>query len=104
MTFRSLYRLEQRELLEVPVIGVAGDDMTDGQLRDRARESIEQTGEKLDDAVFERLAGRLAYVKGDFGDDQTYTRVRDVLGDLKRPTFYLEIPPSLFATVVEGLD
>ncbi|HET6868965.1 MAG TPA: glucose-6-phosphate dehydrogenase [Solirubrobacteraceae bacterium] len=104
MTFRSLYRLEQRELLEVPVIGVAVDDMTDEQLRDRARKSIERAGEKLEDAVFERLAGRLRYVKGDFGDERTYSAVRDALGDLKHPTFYLEIPPSLFAAVVEGLD
>jgi glucose-6-phosphate 1-dehydrogenase len=43
-------------------------------------------------------------VKGDFGDKQTYARVRDALRDLGQPTFYLEIPPSLFATVVEGLD
>jgi glucose-6-phosphate 1-dehydrogenase len=104
MTFRSLYRLEQRKLLEVPVIGVAVDDMTDEQLRSRARESIEQAGEKIDDAVFDGLAERLRYVKGDFGDEQIYGRVRDALGDLKQPTFYLEIPPSLFATVVEGLD
>jgi glucose-6-phosphate 1-dehydrogenase len=103
MTFRSLYRLEQRNLLEVPVIGVAVDDMSDEQLRDRARESIEQAGEQLDQQVFSRLVDRLRYVKGDFGDEQTYKRVKDALGDLTQPTFYLEIPPSLFAMVVEGL-
>jgi glucose-6-phosphate 1-dehydrogenase len=103
MTFRSLYRLERRGLLDVPVIGVAVDDMTDDQLRQRARESIDQTGEQLDQDVFDRFAGRLRYVKGDFGDEQTYQRVTDALGDLHNPTFYLEIPPSLFATVVAGL-
>jgi glucose-6-phosphate 1-dehydrogenase len=103
MTFRSLYRLEQRNRLEVPVIGVAVDEMTDEQLRDRARESIEQTGEQLDPQVFDRFADRLRYVKGDFGDEQTYARLRDALGDLEHPTFYLEIPPSLFAKVVVGL-
>ena len=103
MTFRSLYRLERRELLGVPVIGVAVDDMTEDQLRQRARESIEQTGEKLDDDVFKRFAGRLHYVKGDFSDDQTYSRLGEALQDYKQPTFYLEIPPSLFATVIAGL-
>ena len=49
MTFRFLYRLEQRGLLGVRVIGVAVDDMTDEQLRDRARQSIEQAGEQIDD-------------------------------------------------------
>ncbi len=103
MTFRSLYRLEQRGLLDVPVIGVAADDMSEEQLRDRARESIEQTGEKIDDEVFERFANRLSYVRGDFGQDETYAEVAKALGDHRNPVFYLEIPPSLFATVVAGL-
>jgi glucose-6-phosphate 1-dehydrogenase len=103
MTFRSLYRLERRGLLDVPIIGVAVDDITEDQLRQRARESIEQTGEKLDEDVFARFAGRLHYVKGDFSDDQTYTRLAEALHDFEQPTFYLEIPPSLFATVVAGL-
>ena len=103
MTFRSLYRLEQRGLLGIPVIGVAVDDMTHDQFRDRARESIEQAGEKLDNDVFNRFAERLSYVRGDFDDGQTYKNVAEALGDLDNPVLYLEIPPSLFATVVEGL-
>jgi glucose-6-phosphate 1-dehydrogenase len=103
MTFRSLYRLERRDLLGVPVIGVAVDDMSDDQLRQRARESIEQTGEQLDEDVFKRFADRLSYVKGDFGSDQTYADVARALGDHEEPVFYLEIPPSLFGTVVAGL-
>jgi glucose-6-phosphate 1-dehydrogenase len=103
MTFRSLYRLEHRGLLEVPVIGVAADDMSEDQLRDRARESIEQAGETIDQDVFDRFADRLSYVRGDFGEDQTYTDVAHALGDHKNPVFYLEIPPSLFGKVVAGL-
>jgi glucose-6-phosphate 1-dehydrogenase len=103
MTFRSLYRLEKRGLLNVPVIGVAADKLTTEQLRDRAREAIQDTGEQLESEVFDRFAQRLAYVSGDFDDDQTYQRVVQTLGDKRNPTFYLEIPPSLFATVVEGL-
>ena len=44
MTFRSLYRLEARGLLDCPIVGVAVDDWTHEQLVDRARESIEGTG------------------------------------------------------------
>src|SRR4051812_42156199 len=40
MTFRSLYRLEQRRLLDCPIIGVAVDDWSVDQLVERARESI----------------------------------------------------------------
>src|SRR6188768_320533 len=75
MTFRSLYRLEQRKLLDCPIVGVAVEDWTVDQLVDRARTSIVGTGEQLDEAVFERLAARFSYVSGDFADAETYDRV-----------------------------
>jgi glucose-6-phosphate 1-dehydrogenase len=103
MTFRSLYRLEKRKLLDCPVIGVAVDDWDVAQLRERALESIRQSGEKLDERVFSRLSNRLSYVSGDFADQDTYKRLADALADKQNPVFYLEIPPSLFATVVKGL-
>ena len=55
MTFRSLYRLERRGLLQCPIIGVAVNDWTLDQLVQRARESIEGTGESIDPAVFDRF-------------------------------------------------
>jgi glucose-6-phosphate 1-dehydrogenase len=103
MTFRSLYRLERRGRLDVPVIGVAVEDWSNEQLRDHARQAIEASGEPIDDAVFARFAKRLSYVSGDFGDAATYHAVARALGDAANPVFYLEIPPSLFATVVAGL-
>jgi glucose-6-phosphate 1-dehydrogenase len=103
MTFRSLYRLEARGLLTCPVVGVAVDDWSVDHLRDHARESIQATGEQLDQQVFDRFAARLHYVSGDFADEQTYARVADALKDFSQPVFYLEIPPSLFATVIKGL-
>jgi glucose-6-phosphate 1-dehydrogenase len=103
MTFTSLYRLDQRGLLPCPVIGVAVDDWSVEQLRERARESIESSGEQFDEQAFGRFASKLSYVSGDFSDQQTYQRVADTLRDCKNPTFYLEIPPSLFATVIAGL-
>ena len=39
MTFRSLYRLEPRGLLDCPIVGVAVDDWTVDQLIERARAS-----------------------------------------------------------------
>jgi len=103
MTFRSLYRLERRGLLSCPIVGVAVDDWTLDQLIDRARASIEATGEPLDEEVFARLTARLSYVQGDFSDASTYTRVGEAIAGTSLPVFYLEIPPSLFATVIEGL-
>ena len=51
MTFRSLYRLEARGLLDCPIVGVAVDDWDVKQLVERARESIVGTGEKLDEEI-----------------------------------------------------
>jgi glucose-6-phosphate 1-dehydrogenase len=104
MTFRSLYRLEQRGLLECPIVGVAVDDWTVEQLVERARESIVGAGESVDSGVFERLAARLSYVQGDFADAATYERVGAAIGGAERPVFYLEIPPFLFGRVVKGLS
>jgi glucose-6-phosphate 1-dehydrogenase len=103
MTFRSLYRLEQRGLLRCPIVGVAGDDWTIERLRDHARECIEGTGEKLDQSVFERFAARLSYVSGDFTDAATYERLAGALGEVHTPVFYLEIPPFLFGAVIGQL-
>jgi glucose-6-phosphate 1-dehydrogenase len=104
MTFRSLYRLEQRGLLECPIVGVAVNDWTVDHLRQHARESIEATGEAVDEGVFDRFADRLSYVEGDFGESATYDRVAEAIEGSESPVFYLEIPPFLFGTVVKGLS
>ena len=75
MTFRSLYRLEKRGLLDCPILGVAVDDWSLDQLKQRARDSIVGTGEELDEQVFQRLADRLSYLAGDFADAATYEAV-----------------------------
>jgi glucose-6-phosphate 1-dehydrogenase len=103
MTFRSLYRLERRGLLTCPVVGVAVDDWTTEELRQHARKAIEATGEPLDERVFDRFAGRLSYLSGDFGDPATFQRVGAAIGQARTPVFYLEIPPFLFGTVITGL-
>jgi glucose-6-phosphate 1-dehydrogenase len=104
MTFRSLYRLERRGLLQCPIVGVAVNDWTMDQLVQRARESIEGTGESIDPDIFGRLTARLSYVQGDFGDSATYQRVAEATKGAENPVFYLEIPPFLFGTVVKGLS
>ena len=103
MTYRSLYRLEARGLLDCPIVGVAFEDWTLEQLIDRARESIVAAGEELDEKVFARFAKRLSYHQGDFADAGTYAKVAEAVRGAKQPVYYLEIPPALFATVVDGL-
>src|ERR1700749_2557302 len=104
MTFHSLYRLEARGLLTCPIIGVAGNDWSLDELRNNARSAIGNTGELVDQDVFERFADRLSYVQGDFSDPGTFSRVAEAIAQARTPVFYLEIPPFLFATVIKGLS
>ena len=104
MTFRSLYRLEAHGLLDCPIVGVAVDDWSVDDLRERARTSIEGTGEQIDPTVFDRFAERLSYVSGDFTDPATYERVGAAIAGAHAPVFYLEIPPFLFGQVVKELS
>jgi len=103
MTFHSLYRLEQRGLLDCPIVGVAAQEWTIEQLRDHARECIVNCGDAIDDEVFGRFAERLSYVAGDFADDETYRHVGAAIKEAQTPVFYLEIPPFLFGRVIAGL-
>ncbi|HKB50966.1 MAG TPA: glucose-6-phosphate dehydrogenase [Solirubrobacterales bacterium] len=103
MTFRALYRLEARGKLDCPIVGVAIDDWDTEKLRHHAHDAIGATVDNPDERVLERLAARLTYIQGDYADADTFKRVGEAIGDAKRPVFYLEIPPALFATVVQGL-
>jgi glucose-6-phosphate 1-dehydrogenase len=100
--FPALYAMMGRGHLHVPVIGVAGRPWTSDQLRERARQSIQEHG-GADLDTFGRLAARLTYVGGDYHAPETYERLRQALGAATRPLHYLAIPPSLFAVVVQGL-
>ena len=103
MTFRALYRMQKAGVLDLPIIGVALDDWDDDALRKHAREAVEATVKSPDSKALDAMLARLTYVQGDYSDEATFERVKKALGDAEQPVFYLEIPPSLFATVVKGL-
>ena len=105
MTFVSLYQLERRGLLDCPIIGVAAQDWTDEDLRRHATESVTAAlgAEQVQAGVLARLVRRMRYVGGDFADPATFAAVVRALAGATLPVFYLEIPPSLFGPVVQGL-
>jgi glucose-6-phosphate 1-dehydrogenase len=103
MTFRSLYRLERRRLLDCPIVGVARRNWSNEELHTHARTAITDGGETIDDAVFTRFAKRLSMVSGNYDDPQTYERLGKAIDGKHTPVFYLEVPPSLFGEVVDGL-
>ena len=100
--FPALQAMIRRGHLNVPILGVARSGWSLEQLRDRARQSVEQHG-GLDPAAFQKLCGLLRFVGGDYEDPATYEGLKEALAGRERPLHYLAIPPSLFATVIEGL-
>jgi glucose-6-phosphate 1-dehydrogenase len=101
--FPAVYALSRRGVLNMPVLGVASSDWSDDDLRQRAAAGIREYGDGFDAAVFAEFAKRLRYVRGNYREPETFASLRKTLADAQHPLFYLAIPPSLFATVIEGL-
>jgi glucose-6-phosphate 1-dehydrogenase len=100
--FPALQALVRRGHLDVPIVGVAKSGWNLDQFRDRARKSLEEHG-GVDPEAWPRLCAQLRYVDGDYRDATTFKALREALGGVCRPVYYLAIPPSLFATVAEQL-
>src|SRR5437773_2997956 len=100
--FPALQALANRGNLDMPVIGAAKAGWTPDQLKQRARDSVENYG-GLDPEAFAQLSRCLRYIDGDYGDPATFQRLRRELDDAKHPLHYLTIPPNLFETVIHQL-
>jgi glucose-6-phosphate 1-dehydrogenase len=100
--FPALYALVHRGSLQIPIIGMARAGWDLEKLRERARQSLEHAGE-FEPECFAKLSAQLRYVDGDYADPATYQKLHKELGPAARPIHYLAIPPSMFASVVQGL-
>ncbi len=100
--YPALMAMVRRGHFDSPVVGVARAGWDDARFRDHARESIQAHGE-FDAAAFEKLAGLLRYVNGDYDRPETFEALKRALGGAKHPAHYLAIPPSMFGPVVEQL-
>mgnify|MGYP002623816026 FL=1 len=101
--FSALYDLTRADKLDMPVIGVARSDWDDETLRERAREALEDAEDEVDEEAFQKLAGNLTYVSGDYREPDTFEAIAKKVGDAKCTVAYLAIPPDLFDDVVTGL-
>ena len=100
--FPALQAMIQRGQLDVPVIGVAKAGWSLEQLKARARESLQASGQ-FDGAAFDKLTSLLQYVDGDYRDPATFDVLRRTLASAERPLHYLAIPTTLLATVAVQL-
>jgi len=106
LTYKKIFPALQAMILhghlDMPVVGVGRSKWSLDQFKTRAKDSLEKNG-GLDPAPYAKLCSLLDYIDGDYGDPTTFAKLRKALGAARRPLYYLVIPPSAFATVVEGL-
>jgi glucose-6-phosphate 1-dehydrogenase len=100
--FPALYAMVRRGGFHIPIVGMARAGWNLDKLKDRARDSVQQSGD-FDAASFDKLAALLRYVDGDYADPETFTKLKNAIGLAKSPIHYLAIPPSMFASVIQGL-
>ena len=103
MIFSALYAMAKRGVLTSPIIGVAFPKWSLEQLHTRIKDSLKQAGGIDDTRALDQLLSLISYVSGDYNAAGTFMAIKKALADAKRPAYYLAIPPSLFATVIQGL-
>lgn len=103
MIFPALYAMAKRNVLTVPVIGVALPAWSQSQLQARVIDSLEHAGGIDNRKALDQLLALLRYVSGNYRDQATFHSLQKTLGGARRPAHYLAIPPSFFETVIQGL-
>lgn len=110
----ALYRLAQQRLIpaEFAILGTARQELPDEEFRKEMKDALAEFGEEkqLDDAVWQSFASCLFYVTGDFGDDETFKKLKEALEriDAERNTqgnhlFYLSTAPQFFGVIAGKL-
>ena len=111
----ALYNLTPDGLLhaETSVLGVARRDWPDAVFRDLMREGVDRHSRRrpAEEAVWQRLADDIGYLRGDFGEADTYrdlaVRLREGEARQSEPgirLYYLATPPSTFEPILAGLS
>jgi glucose-6-phosphate 1-dehydrogenase len=102
-TFPALVGLVERGVLNVPVVGVAKSGWGLDQFRDYATASLKLNNMDPASPAATRMLSLLRYVDGDLDDPATYQAMSAAMGDGQNALFYLEVPPSLFGRIAEGI-
>jgi glucose-6-phosphate 1-dehydrogenase len=111
--FPALYNLKANGLLprELAIIGVTRKPKTHDEFRaEQSKEIREFATRPVDEQLWGELRDALYYQSGEFTDDETYTRLGELLKEVEgrhgtggNVLFYLAVPPDFFAPIVEGL-
>src|SRR6516162_7653543 len=88
-TFPALVGLVERDVLNVPVIGVSKKGWGLEQFRDYATASLTLNNMDPGTPSAVKMLGLLRYVDGDLGEEATYRAMSDVIGAGERVLFYM---------------
>ncbi len=102
--FPALYEMAKRGELVPRVVGVSGRSLSDDEVHQKVRDSIEKQGGGITDGpAFDKLQQAIRYVGGDYNKPETFDALKKALEGSQRPAHYLAVPPTLFETVIKSL-
>ncbi len=101
--FPALYSMLKRGHTPFPVVGVSRGGSSLEDLKTRVRGSVAELGGAIDEHALGALTDNLRYVDGDYRTVELFEKLKQTLGGARRPLYYLSIPPSAFADVVDYL-
>lgn len=113
----ALFRLAYDGILvekDIIICGIARRDWDDATFREKLRDAVREGEHQdvFDDQMWDRLASRIYYVRGDAHDQDTFDRLEARLTELgsKEPgrpdrnrLYYLATLPSLYPDLIDGL-
>jgi glucose-6-phosphate 1-dehydrogenase len=102
-TFPALVGLVDRDVLDVPVIGVAKSGWGIDEFRDYAKASLRHAGIDPASPAASKMISLLQYIDGDLDASSTYDEMSGALGSGRQVLFYLEVPPILFGRIAKGI-
>src|SRR5579872_2774981 len=111
----ALYNLWRERLLPAgfSVVGFSRTDMNDAQYRAAMKEAVEQFGDQgpLNGEAWDNFAEGLFYLSAHPGHPEDYASLASILEEIDRQrgtngnrVYYLAVPPSSFAGIVQQLD
>ncbi|HEV2148711.1 MAG TPA: glucose-6-phosphate dehydrogenase [Longimicrobiaceae bacterium] len=108
----ALYRLARERLLpdSFAVVGIARDELSADEFRERMRAAVEEFDEAPEPAEWERFAERLSYLSGEFARPECFLALSRRLGELDRERgtagnrlYYLAVPPGIVDDIAAHL-